>query len=243
MRQTDALATKLLERLRTANLPVQLVAAFTKAQPGTIGSWLSKGQPPRGDRLNRLQHLLALLGIESPELLLVPDFGRYLGRLMAFDVLTFAEARGILGGIHDQAVFQTIRGERDPFGEEVEKKPTKTLEQLREEYDESLVDAEQETKRQFAEQGVAVAAVAQLGDMPSPVAIPTDGDGPSKGFILNSACTLGGILPLMRYLASDNCTPGDRADLRALLGEEAMFELANVANQLCGERARSVTGR
>jgi hypothetical protein len=239
MRQTDALATKLLDRLRAANLPLQLVAAFTKAQPGTVGDWLSKGQPPRGDRLNRLQHLLALLGIESPELSLVPDFGRYLGRLMAFDALTFAEARAILGGIHDQAVFQTIRGERDPFSEDAEKKPTKTLEQLQEEYSEGLSAAEDKTRRQFAEQGIVVTTATQ----PSPVLIPQDGDEPTQGFILRSACAISGILPLMRCLASDRCTPEDRAELREYLGEEGMFELSTLANQLCGERARSTTGR
>jgi hypothetical protein len=235
------LAKKLLERLRTANLPVQLVAAFTKAKPGTVGSWLTQAQPPRGERLNRLQHLLALLGIESPELSLVPDFGRYLGRLMAFDVLPFAEARDILGGIHDQAVFQTIRGERDPFGEDVEKKPTKTYTQLQEEYGARLEEAEKEQRRLFAEQGFSVTAVTPPADMPSAVPIPIGPDHAGKfEFLLESARTLGSVLPLLRYLNSDDCTPQDRARLRMLLGEDGMFEFSTLAAQLCGERARNL---
>lgn len=241
MRRTDALAEKLLERLRSANLPLQLIAAFTKAQPGTVGDWLSKGQPPRGDRLNRLQHLLALLGIESPELSLVPDFGRYLGRLMAFDVLTFAEARDILGGIHDQAVFQTIRGERDPFGEDVEKKPTKSLEQLQEEYGERLAAIEGEARRRFADQGYPTTGTLPPAETPSPVPIPVGTEGSNKfEFLLESARTLGSILPLLRYLTSNECTPEDRSRLRALIGEEGMFEIASMAAQLCGERARNL---
>lgn len=243
MRQTDALARTLIGRLRVANLPLQLVAAFTKSKPGTVGSWLSQSQPPRGDRLNRLQHLLALLGIESPELLLVPDFGRYLGRLMAFDVLTFAEARDILGGIHDQAVFQTIRGERDPFGEDVEKKPTKTLEQLQEEYDERLMDAEGKERQRFAEQGYPAQVVSSSAAAQLPASIPvTEGSG-NFGFLLESATVIEALLPRLRYLVSDECTPEDRARVRAFLGEEGMFELSTLANQLCGERARTTMGR
>ncbi len=245
MRQTDALATKLIDRLRAVNLPIQLVAAFTNTQPGTVGNWLSKGQPPRGERLNRLQHLLDALDIASPELVLVSEYCRYLGRLMAFDIISLEETRQMLGVSADQKVFMTIRGERDPWRDAVGSiLPSKTLEQLRDEFDGRLTEAEADIRRQFAEQGYSIVAGAAAKTMappkPSPVAIPVTPDASAKfDFILESARTLGSILPLARHLASDACTPEDRALLRDLLGDEGMFELSNLINQLCGERARN----
>jgi hypothetical protein len=242
MRQPDALAEKLLARLRAANLPTLLVAAFTKAKPGTVGSWLGKGQPPRGERLNRLQHMLAVLGIESPELALVPEYGRYLGRLMAFEVITFAQARSILGDINDQAVFQTVRGQRDPWSEEIEKKPTKTLEELTELYQVLLAEAESQLIGSFVQQGYVVPEhVPGPAEVASAVPLPED-ESDNFRFLLESARALGGILPLVRHLASDACSPQDRALLRNLLGEDGMFELSTLINRLCSERANVLGG-
>ncbi|HEU4914453.1 MAG TPA: hypothetical protein VFT16_03570 [Candidatus Saccharimonadales bacterium] len=193
--------------------------------------------------MNRLQHMLAVLGIASPELDLVPDFGRYVGRLMAFGLITLTQARDILGGVHEGAVFQTIRGERDPWGDDIEKKPRRTLDELMMLYGGSLAEAEERLRSRFAKLGYPAAGTFLPAATPMTVPTQASPDAPSKfQFLLESARTLGSILPLLRHLASDACTPEDRASLRNLLGEDGMFELSNLVNQLCGERARN-TGR
>jgi hypothetical protein len=50
-------------------------------------------------------------------------------------------------------------------------------------------------------------------------------------------------LPLADYLNSDECDPHHRSALRAKVigkggGDEGVFELSNLLNRLCSERAR-----
>lgn len=49
---------------------------------------------------------------------------------------------------------------------------------------------------------------------------------------------INGIIPLAGMVASDTFSRDERAQLRALTGDDGIFRLSNLFEQLCGERAR-----
>jgi hypothetical protein len=52
------------------------------------------------------------------------------------------------------------------------------------------------------------------------------------------AMLLSAAMPMVRVLNSDACSPEDRSYLREIMGEDGIFELSNILNALCSERAR-----
>jgi len=237
-RKTDDLARTLVGRLRDARLDTYLVAAFTGGKPTTVTGWVNKNNPPRGLMLNGLQVLLYVLGVESPEFLRVTQYGQYLARLMAFQLVSLEKAQEFIGAGYPQAVFETIRGERDPYDEDVAIRPTISLEELQQRFDGSLTAAEEKLRKRFENPEttpgdiVRDAGGVQQG---TPAAMPTMLD--HGGLVALIASRIGEVRPLAQYLL-DECSPEDRARVRELLGEEGVFDLSNLFNALCSERAR-----
>ena len=60
----------------------------------------------------------------------------------------------------------------------------------------------------------------------------------SSDSLLVTATLLGAVLPLVRHFNSDACNPQQRSSLRKLVGSDEMFDLSNIVNNLCSERAR-----
>ncbi|HZM64430.1 MAG TPA: hypothetical protein VFB59_04825 [Candidatus Saccharimonadales bacterium] len=238
--QNRALTDSLLERLRRANLPVQLVKEFTDTKPDTINDWLVGEQRPIGIRLLKLMHLLAALGIDSPELEEnVTPYGAFLGRLVAFKLVTPEQAQAFLGTGHVQAVYDTAFGHRDPNDAVI--KPKQTLEELEKLYSSVLLEAEDALRRKFVREDSPASGQARAST-PS-AATPPATEGPSRDhFLMEAAQRLGAVLPLARYLVSEKCSPEERAFVREHLGEEGMFELSTLINRLCSERANTMGG-
>jgi hypothetical protein len=61
---------------------------------------------------------------------------------------------------------------------------------------------------------------------------------PQERLIAELANRLQSILPLVKDMASDKWTEGDRYELRERAGRSTVFELYNALGELCGERAR-----
>jgi hypothetical protein len=158
----------------------------------------------------------------------LPEFGRYLGELLAFGVITLDTAQMVCGVKNAQGVLGITRGDRKPAH------PTQTVQELRALYGEHLARAVSELKRNVAalEQGVVVAATASTG-RPQPPAS-------STRLVLEAAGAFSALLPVARYMVVE-ATAEDRALLRRLLGDSemgGMFELSGLLNQLCSERAK-----
>lgn len=243
MRETDSLAVSLIDRAREARVNTNLIAAFTKASPITVRDWLRKDQPPRGERLNRLQHMLSALGISSPELDYVTSYGRYLGRLMAFGIITLAEAQ-TYANTYQQGVFETIRGKRDPYAEGVPTRPFKSLEELQDAYDEQLQEAENKLRERYKALGGVPNKELEDGEETDFIAESpqTEPSLPRDLLIVGIASTAAGLMPQLRWLLEE-ATPAERHYFRTLMGEDGTFDMSNLLMQLCSERARDHQGR
>jgi hypothetical protein len=222
----------LIARLRHAKLRDHLVARFTQSADSTANGWRTDKdpKPPRGERLNRLWHLLHFAGVDSPELLELPEFGRYLGELMAFGVISIEDARRICGGVGEKAVLDTIRGTGQPA------KPQYTVEQLKEKYGDSLQQEKEEwrTKVRVLPAPSVNRLTTQLPTLPAPAAAHVP-----NPFILDLAMRLSALLPLLNYANSDAVSPKERDQLRQLLGQDGMFAIATAFQALNSERVRT----
>jgi hypothetical protein len=223
----------LVARLRRTDLGDYVVAKFTDSANSTVDGWRrdKDPKPPRGERLNRLWHLLHFAGVDSPELQELPEFGRYLGELMAFSVISIEDARRICGGVGEKAVLDTIRGTGQPA------KPQYTVEQLKEKYGDSLQQKKEEWRtnvRVLPALSASKLTTQLQPTLPAPAAAHV-----SNPFILDLAIRLSALLPLLNYANSDVVSPKERDQLRQLLGQDGMFAIATAFQALNSERVRT----
>ena len=216
---------------------LQLVCDFVSATPNTVMGWTT-GTAPQGARLIRLWHFLALNGHDSPELIKLPAFCRYISELFAFQCITLEEVLQYCGVTADQTALQIMRGQPPMH-------PAMSLDDLKELYNVQLETAKAAARVPLppADTPVSVAASS-----PEPPATPPSeaevlpallaGSG-NQSKITTLATLLSAALPLVRLVNSDKCKPADRALLRELMGTNGVFELSNHLNDLCGERSRS----
>jgi len=239
---SDDLARLLAARLKKYRHSLVLVTRFTDSAPSTIKGWMDGSHPAKGERLNSLWHFLAAAGFDSPELAEVDVFGRYVGQLLAYRVIDMSNALEVCGVKNPQAVFDVIRGNRTPAN------PSVTYEELVELYGEQLQAAIDKLRQELgitSNTGVSQdVPEPELEQHPaatpvvSPVVLPGVGTGDRELFLLGAARHLSDTLALVRYLA-EHCPPEERSRLREFMGVDAMFELSNLINGLCGERANA----
>lgn len=246
MLEPDKIWAVVLPRLRQyigAGLDTELLCRLAGAKPGTVGDWVMNVQPPVGFRLIALWHVFAKVGFKSPELESLPPYNRYLGELVAFGVITMAEACEYLNIRNEQSAFRTLRGS-PPMN------PQYSLEELRELHDELL--------RQNQAVLPKLPAKATRGDSPAddpnahrvtsppvteekPSPDPLD-QPPSAGIVMNPhlrlAMLCGEILPLSRFVNQASSLE-ERENFRALFGQENFFHLIVELTALTSERARA----
>jgi hypothetical protein len=201
----------------------------------TVGDWLVDKQPAVGVRLIRLWHYLAAVGFDSPELDQLRPFNRYAGQLLAMSIFTLDDLEVYFGVRSSQTVLQILRGQ-PPQKSEV------TLESLQRDHDKALQTNLAKLPRFTSKQQMVKAEVVTAPPQPPPEPIPPRRTSkPSSGgrdYALEAASALSSVLPLVRWLNSDECTAAQRSRFRELIGGEALFELSNTIGALCGERAR-----
>lgn len=203
---------------------IGLVAKVTDSTTNTVAGWLT-GQTPNGERLIKLWHLLAAFGLESPELDSLPGFNRYCGELLTFGVTTMKELQEICNLAKPQSVLLMLRGK--PL-----MRPQFNLEELIELHSDEL------QARRAELVSVNIQEIRPRHAKPSGATPPPAG---SKGehMIVYAASMLKGVLPLVRQLDSEQSSAADRSRLRELVGNDDMFDLSNILNHLCSERARN----
>ncbi len=244
---------KLIDCYTKGLLTAELIAEFTTASPSTVTGWIEKAQPANGERVIKLWHLMAACGLSSREFDEFPEYNRLVSELFGYGLIGMTEVRIAFGHQNASTAFHALRGH--PV-----LRPGFTLEELRKMYDELLNKAKAELRDKLAEivkrdvkpvlavdrapyvRKVAKAtpvATVQPAPAPSVPLMPTLSvtDGVSAGLAL--ASLLGAALPLARHL--DDATPEERSAFRAFVGAEVLFDLSNLLNRLCGERARSNT--
>jgi hypothetical protein len=224
----DELGPLLIERLRQAGLKVDVIMDFTgrKNRATVTTEWLDKGRPPKGEILNRLWHLLAAAEVPSPELEKLEKsspFGFYLGKLLAYSVITADDALTMCGIKYPQGVLEIIRGDKMPVS------AIFSVEELQQEYDEQLRVAVAELAENLGQgtsaQQAPVAKIAPADSTPSN----------SDPMVLIAASKIAAVAPFVTFLlqASDE----QRADLRKWLDADLLFLISTGLNRLCSPTA------
>lgn len=198
-----------------------LVATVTGSTVPTVTGWLADQTPP-GERLIRLWHLLAALGLESPELADLPSYNRYCGELLTFGVVDIKELQQICNLANTQGVLSVLRG-TPPMRAQF------NVVELRELHDEAL------QARRAELTPVNLSPSDRDRDNTVHEEVRFDGD----DLIVFTASKLSSVLPLLRHLESEQATAEERSTLRMLVGNDDMFDLSNILNRLCSERART----
>lgn len=245
MIEPEEIWTEVLPRLRefiaqTGN--VKLVCELTDATPGTVGEWLTEVRPPTGVRLLTVWHLLNVYGPLLPSMDGLEPLNRYLGQLLAFQVMTMEEVCEVLNVKNAQTVFRILRGQK-PMQAHY------TLSQLRELYDDQLRRELADLPRRKRPAKVVAAASEpappavekQIPDAPAstspPASLTLDLSGIGSDPPLMLAMLLGAALPLARHLNQPE-DPGERNRYRKLVGLDGLEEQLNELIALKSERAR-----
>ena len=224
--KSDKLWTLVQPRLRLfigQTWDFELVAETTGSTVPTVTGWLADQVPP-GERLIKLWHLLAASGIASPELDGLPAFNAYCGKLLMLGVVDVKELQSICHLANPQGVLSALRG-TPPMH------PQFTVDELQEMYGDEVQIRLRTIIRYDNVESPAPAkpAVSEVAEQRTVGA----------AMVTLTAAHLGAVLPLVRVLNSDESSAKDRSRLRSLVGNDEMFELSNILNNLCSERARN----
>ena len=209
----------------------------------TLDRWKRKGRRPVGEILLRTLVFLEKCGYHVAELERLPKPIRDSAILVAHQVLTLVEVTELVGYTGDTKnassnLLQVYWGARGLLPERL-----KRFVELANSYEAELKAAEEKV--------VAVTPVAPAS--PQAAVLPPCRPAQREPLRLKSEKPLPldmaamrafaqqaqGLLVLARYFNSDSCTPQERAELRALIGEKQLFELANTLYGLSGERSRN----
>lgn len=203
---------------------IGLVAQVTGSTTNTVMGWLI-GQTPNGERLIKLWHLLAAVGLESPELDKLPAFNRYCGELLTFGVVSLKDVQEVCHVANPQSALLMLRGKPSM-------RPQFNLDELHELYENKL-----QSQRAML---LPVGSQERGSQVAEPVSdsLPMVGS-KSEHLIIYAASMLKGVLPLVRQLDSEQSSALDRSKLREFVGHDDMFDLSNILNNLCSERARN----
>lgn len=225
----DELTDRLVARLRAQPEAIHpgVIRDFCDVVLNTAREWFSKGRPLGGLTTLRLWHLMEAAGFDSPELQRIrreyPE-GEYLGRLLAYRIITMNDAKNIAGVSKEGGVFRGIRFEGRLSSMKL------TYLQMVEAYGSRLEAAEQSLR-----QKVGGRASSQPPTEKRSVLDRRDVFQLSK--LLESA------MPTMRVLVSDDATDELRAYLLELMGRQGMFELGNLVHELSSWRAHQGQAR
>lgn len=168
----DKLITTLADRMKDhrGEIDAEQLANFAGVTPATAYGWFGKTKPLGGVLSIKIWHFLAACGISSPELdevEKVNPYGYYIGRLLAFGVISVRDACEICkkdGGLRKNGVFRHARGESKSEPEE----PALTLTELKELYGASLQEAEGKLRAQLGNKHEAQPTPAEIVRPPKP---------------------------------------------------------------------------
>lgn len=233
---------------------IQHVATFCDVELAAVGNWASGGRPMGGLVTIKLWFFLEQVGIESPELKKVRTeypLGEYLGRLLAFGVLSLEKVRKLCNNVQKDAIFRAIRAQGKLHT------PSETdVDALHEEHDELLAMAVEEFQKKLPQSSRAevVSEIQSKGSDSSELDALRDQiaelerqleearrESPQKseprfGLIQRIAERLQ-IAHVAANIAVHQLSSDERDILRMLMGSKGMFDFSNTIERLCGKRA------
>lgn len=222
---------------------VQFASEFVGATPASVHAWAKGKRQTEGVKLIKLWVFLREAGYASPEFEKMQPFNKLLCRLLAYSIITIEEVQQIVNVARSSTAIQVMFG-RKPAN------PSMNVDDLDDLFGEQLVKAEQAFSQRLDELGFAIktgepADEAKLG-APLVEAKPVSTHVPEglvtttrdDASIMTLATLLSAALPLARNINSNRCTPEDRSRFRDLMGDGGVFEISNILNALCSERAR-----
>lgn len=223
-----------------------ILCEFIGVVPSTVHAWAKGKHPAQGVNLIRLWHFLAAAGYDSPEMEKLHPYTKYAGELLAYSIVTIGEVGQIFGVKKVQSTHQHLRGMHQTAH------PAFELDELKALYDEQLQKEKKKLREQLAgaegsQEPETMARGPAHSTEPTTTAVSMGSVPPTdmlfarnkEAGIMTLATLLSSALPLARNINSDSCSPADRSRLRDLLGEGGVFELSNILNALCSERART----
>ncbi len=210
------------------------VSKLLGISPKTGHTWFGQLYLPKGEGLVRLLFFLRLCGYEIPEQKDMPQFIRELSDQIAIEAVSVNDVASYIGTSKDVVVdILMLR-----YGTSAKRK--EQIEQLvaahRPEEQRKLT----EWKAKIASLGLAGQAKPEkvVAQVPEVSTIGLDNEQAVKML----AQLILAIKPLTELVLSEECSAKNRQQLRELTAtnghSNAVFEVANALNRLCGERAR-----
>jgi len=233
----------LIERLRPDLYEKRrILAPILGVEETTIRRWATGEGKPVGMTLNTLRYYLDYLGYQLIELSQIPDLYKDASRLLAFQVLTLEEMSKLTGHeTYPAHLLAVLRGKRGVSPERED--------QLREVvmvYREELMEKKRSTPKlvvvEHTSRGVqslpvslqtaVLEAVRPVVNVPVP---PKDSLSRDERFRTLTE----NLLDFAKYYTSPGVSDADRDRLRAVVGQEKIFDLKNLLSRLCGSKAFS----
>jgi hypothetical protein len=235
---TDAMVRKLRETFGL--IPVGVVSEFCGVEIDAAAGWFGRKRPLGGLSTLRLMYLLLAAGVKLPEHDEIRDtypLGEYIGRLLAFGVLTMDEVSEFSGKVRDGAIFRAARAE----GTLAE--CSYTLAELKATYQEELFAKAEALMEKLPGQPAEVEEEKPSGEVPvmsrPAVGGLVSGD-PEDDYLAALAAMIAAMHP--EVVRAQALTPERRARLRTLIGEQTLFAVSTGLNRLGSLRAYEERG-
>lgn len=243
----DTLAALLLTRWQNhyEEIPHSVVVYFCQTDQRHVGEWLDGARKIEGIKAVKLWHLLEVATGYSQELSAIRasyPLGEYIGRLLAYNVITSDEAREVCGGVKNEAVIRAIRGQGTLL------RPAKGIEDLQKEYGDIIEERTSALRRWLRGESLpkeplrpvsdtngshemlqSVSTNSEADEAQAPTAPAGSGDRMALINQLARQISDGGIAA---RIALEELTPDERTSLRKLLGDRGLFSISNALNNL-----------
>lgn len=209
----------------------RLLAEFCQVTLDTVQRWNEK-RLPKGEPLNRLWYVLEHYGYPVDDLDRLHPAVRYLGKLVAFDVLTKSEALLLLKLKNEQQLWAALQGRLTPMRV---KSQEVTVELLREEHDELLQLAIGAYLPQLSLTPRSVAPRPPVSRAPKPPAVPEEVNAPDP-IITMAVASLKALKPLLLHVRASGPEAVDQ--LRAGTGTADYHDVLDLLKEFSSRKAQ-----
>lgn len=207
-------------------------------RPDTIARWRKGTNKPLGLPLIKLRYFLEAQGYEVKELKALDKKIYNLGKLIAFNVVSFKEVSQRLGYAKDNGLSRVLHGKRNVLPEKIEK-----LDKILADLSDKLIKLPG-IKKEQSSQDKALTATRPI-DIQEPVVYDETLFQETKELLSTLDSTIALLEPRLKILLSDKTTAEQRQAFREIAGRHLVFDLSNRSHgltellmALCSEKAR-----
>lgn len=236
---TEECFTDLICKVQDVQARRDLANLLSVSYSKTFCIWIKSGLKAGGTNLVRLRILLEQLGYSVTEWEKLPMLFHYLAEALAYDVLTVAQAQKGLDYKTPQGIFRLLLKVSGvmPDTEALAKQFVSSIEgdivRARLNYQARLSMSHPDIVRLLSDDSVSPEnAVVHTHRVNTPVFT-------NDEYMQMFSLQLAALLPLARYLVSDQVSPAERKQLRTdVVGYAAMSEFSNLVDSLTSENTR-----